>query len=77
MLTWRGPTRINESNSCLCAGHPKNPMMCLGVLSKLTVHVLSHLSSGKTLLAPQRRTLVGQGFGSVYKSKRLFTYVKP
>lgn len=70
MLIFRGPIRINESNSCLCAGHSKNLTTCLSALSKLTVHVLSQVVEERCW--PHKGT-VGQGFGSVYKSKRLFT----
>lgn len=38
MLSLKVPIRITMSNSCPCAGHPKNPSMCLRVLSK---HLLS------------------------------------
>lgn len=34
MLSWKGPSRFIKSNVWRCAGHHKNHIVCLGVLSK-------------------------------------------
>ncbi|XP_064527614.1 stimulator of interferon genes protein isoform X2 [Pseudopipra pipra] len=37
ILSWKGPTRIIQSNSWPCTGHPNNPTMCLRVFSKCSL----------------------------------------